>query len=89
MNNQIRKKSNYRSTEAAGRFFLYDISERGSGHKKPLPLNRTGYDIARLWLNESSEEAIIEKLSSQYDIDPEEIGKDVKSFFSELQKKGY
>ena len=89
MNNQISTTSNYRITEAAGRFFLYDISESGLNHKKPLPLNRTGYDIAQLWLNEKSEEEIVKELSSQYDMDPEVIGIDVKSFFSDLQKKGY
>ena len=89
MNNRIGNTSNYRITEAAGRYFLYDISERGPKHKRPLPLNRTGYDIAQLWLNEKSEEEIVKELSSQYDMDPEVLGKDVRSFFSDLQKKGY
>ena len=89
MNNRIGNISNYRITEAAGRYFLYDISERGLGHKRPLPLNRTGYDIAKLWLEDNTEEAIIKKLSSQYDMNPAEIGKDVNSFFADLHQLGY
>ena len=89
MNNRIGNISNYRITEAAGRYFLYDISERGLGHKRPLPLNRTGYDIAQLWLEDNTEEAIIKKLSSQYDMNPSEIGKDVKAFFADLHLLGY
>jgi hypothetical protein len=89
MNNHIGNICNYRITEAAGRFFLYDISECGPHHKKPLPLNRSGYDIVRLWLEDNTEEAIIEKLSSLYDSNPEEIGKDVRSFFSDLHNMGY
>lgn len=89
MKNQIENICNYRITEAAGRFFLYDISECGPLHKKPLPLNRSGYDIVKLWLDDNNEEAIIAKLSSIYDMDPDEIGKDVRSFFSDLHKMGY
>ncbi|MBO4908004.1 MAG: PqqD family protein [Lachnospiraceae bacterium] len=89
MNNRIGNTSNYRITEAAGRYFLYDISERGPKHKRPLPLNRTGYDIAQLWLEDNTEEAIIKKLSSQYDMNPSEIGKDVKAFFADLHLLGY
>ena len=89
MNNRIGNTSNYRITEAAGRYYLYDITERGPLHKKPLPMNRTGYDIATLWLKDLTEEAIIKKLSSQYDIDPDKIGEDVRSFFSDLHRMGY
>ncbi len=73
---------------AAGQYWLLDISQPGVPYKRPLSMNEVG---ARIWSmlekNYSLEQSVVE-LSEEYSVSREIIREDVTQFIHQLKLYG-
>ena len=77
--------SNLVLRNAAGEYWLLDISQTTIEYKKPLQLNEVGARIYTLYAEGKSEKEIVKILSGEYEVEGELLAGDVKAFLKKIQ----
>ena len=72
--------------EIAGDFVLVPVGKTGNEFKGLFPISETGAFIWNLLPEADSDEFIIEKFLSEYEVDRETVSADVNEFLSALRK---
>ncbi|MBR5234519.1 MAG: PqqD family protein [Clostridia bacterium] len=83
---QIKKEFVLR--EIAGDFVLVPVGKTGNEFKGLFPISETGAFIWNLLPEADSQDYIIEKLLSEYEVDRETVSADVSEFLSNLREYG-
>ncbi len=71
--------------EAAGIFWLIDVSQEGVPYHEPLQINEIGADIFHMLQKHMKTNEIIDKLCEEYDALREVIAQDVQEFIDKLE----
>lgn len=81
-------QSEYQLRSAAGQYYLLHMSQKGIPYEQPLILNFIGAEIWDLLLLGNSKEQIAEQLGQKYQVEIEEIEKDILHFYGQLKEYG-
>lgn len=83
-----RMYGNYQLREAAGSYWLIDMTQNGKIWKKPLQLNETGAVLLQGFFKGRTPEALAGELAKEYELPVETMRADVTEFFSQLSANG-
>ncbi len=78
----------YRLRQAAGVYWLLDVAQPGFPYRRPLQMNEVGADIWKLLEAGCAEEDLVQKLLSEYEVDPCVLREDVEAFLQMLTQYG-
>lgn len=83
-----RMYGNYQLREAAGFYWLIDMSQSGRAWKQPLRLNETGALLLEGFYEGRTPEELVCMLAECYELPPEELREDVQAFLAQLRASG-
>jgi len=84
---QKNKMEEYQLREAAGKYWLLHMEQKGIPYEMPLQLNGIGAEMWQLIRAGKTKEQIIDYLIREYSA-PEEVKEDVKQFYYQLENHG-
>lgn len=73
---------------AAGSYWLLDMKQGPESRKSPLSLNQVGAELWNLFQQGAEEEAAVDMLCCQYQIDRDSALEDVRGFLAGLEAQG-
>lgn len=79
---------NYQLREAAGFYWLIDMTQDGKIWKKPLQLNETGAMLFAGFYEGRTLESLANELAKEYGLSPESMRADAAAFLSQLAANG-
>ena len=82
------EQRNYFLRQAAGAWWLVDVSQSGADYRPPLQLNEMGATIVKLCSTGVGRQEIVRQLCADYEADPERITRDVEAFLGALAQQG-
>lgn len=85
----MRIKEGFVLREVAGQVVVIATGEASKGFHGMIKLNATGKDIWTSLQEGKSEQDIIECLSSKYQMDAEQVSKDVSEFLNQMTELGF
>ncbi len=80
--------NSYSLRNAAGLYWLLDMKQVGIPYKRPMSLNEIGAQIWDLLEREYTLTAICREIAAEYNVEEEEIQKDVFEFVNQLKAYG-
>lgn len=83
-----RMYGNYQLREAAGYYWLIDMTQTGRAWEKPLQLNETGAMLLSGFYEGRTIQELAEELAEGYGYPAEEMRADVEAFYSQLAANG-
>ena len=75
----------YQLREAAGCYWLIDMSQSGRTWQQPLRLNETGAFLLQGVYEGKTREKLAAALAAHYEMDAEELQEDVDAFLAQLK----
>ncbi len=81
-------KNDYSLRQAAGKYWLLDMTQKGIPYKRPMTLNEVGAKIWKLMEQELTEGEIAGELAMEYEIDEKQLQDDVEQFINQLKAYG-
>ena len=75
----------YELREAAGCYWLSDVSQSGRTWQQPLRLNETGAFLLQGVYEGKTREKLAAALAAHYEMDAEELQEDVDAFLAQLK----
>ena len=85
---QCNKMSEYQLRQAAGKYWLLHMEQKGIPYERPLQLNRIGAEMWELLTEKKTTEQIVEYLAREYEVSAEEIKEDIQQFYHQLETYG-
>lgn len=82
------KMSEYQLRQAAGKYWLLHMEQKGIPYERPLQLNSVGANMWKLLQEGNTTEQMVECLTQEYEVTPEEIREDIKLFYQQLGNYG-
>lgn len=82
------KMSEYQLREAAGKYWLLHMTQKGNAYERPLQLNSMGATLWNLFLNGKTVRQSAEILSEEYQVPITELEEDVRMFCRQLEQCG-
>lgn len=81
-------KDGYMLREVAGNYIIVGVGAESVDFNGIININETGAFIWKKLANETTADAVVEALISEYEIDKETAVADVNAFISKLKKAG-
>ncbi len=78
----------YSLRQAAGQYWLLDMSQKGIWYKHPMTFNEVGADIWKMMEQGYTVDEIIGALSEEYEIPASQLQEDVLQFINQLRAYG-
>lgn len=78
----------YQLRQAAGMYWLLDMSQKGLEYKKPVCMNETGAYLWELIRNGYSKEMVIKHLCEEFGLNQDEASEDVEGYYNTLLQHG-
>ena len=85
---QCNKMSEYQLRQAAGKYWLLHMEQKGVPYERPLKLNQAGAEMWTLLQEGKTTEQIVEYLAREYEVSAEKIIEDIKQFYHQLETYG-
>jgi len=85
---QCNKMYEYQLRQAAGKYWLLHMEQKGIPYERPLQLNRIGAEMWTLLIEKKTTEQIVEYLTWEYNVAAEEIIEDIQQFYHQLETYG-
>lgn len=85
---QGNKMSEYQLRQAAGKYWLLHMEQKGIPYERPLQLNYIGAEMWKLFQTGNTMEQVVKYLVKEYDAGEEEIRADVRQFCCQLEVYG-
>ncbi len=82
------KMSEYQLRQAAGKYWLLHMEQKGVPYERPLQLNQMGAELWKLLQEGKTTEQVIKDFVIRYDVPEEEIRDDVMQFRHQLAVYG-
>ena len=82
------EKGRYQLRHAAGVYWLLDMKQSSLRFEKPLAINEIGAEIWKLMEAGNAKEEIVQILSAEYKVNPQEVMADIDNFEKELMQFG-
>lgn len=83
-----KKMSAYQLRYAAGQYWLLDMEQEGNPYKHPKNLNCVGAEIWKRMESGQQMEQIAQELAREYEVEVEEVRKDIADFCKQLNTYG-
>ena len=84
----MKVSKNFILREIAGEFMLVPVGTAAAGFNGLITMNEIGQFIFKALREEQTEDALVEKILGEYEIDQETARRDLEDFLEELRRVG-